>query len=396
MLTMKVGQGQRPGSGATRVSNAARASVPTAPPTKTAANSRPSKLNMSQSIAVQLSHRRTTRFSEGQNRDMSANPRAGQRAHPEALIDVAQVVTAYYTVEPDPDNVDQQVVFGTSGHRGSSLDAAFNEAHILATTQAIVEYRAGQGTTGPLFIGRDTHALSEPAWASALEVLAANDVVAMIDSADRYTPTPAVSHAILTFNRDRDGDLADGIVVTPSHNPPRDGGFKYNPPNGGPADTDATSVIAKRANEIMRDGLKAVKRVPLARALQSTQRHDYMDAYVEDLPNVVDIHAIRAEGIRIGADPLGGASVDSWGAVAVYDARHRRQDPDGLQLAQRHGVLDRHPRLLPDRHRQRRRRRPARHRHPRRRAAQPQPLPGGCDRLPVHTSPRVAGQHCGR
>ncbi len=203
-----------------------------------------------------------------QNRHHGANPRAGQPAQPEDLIDVAQVVTAYYTVEPDPDNVDQQVVFGTSGHRGSSLDAAFNEAHILATTQAIVEYRAAQGTTGPLFIGRDTHALSEPAWVSALEVLAANDVVAMIDSADRYTPTPAVSHAILTFNRGRDGDLADGIVVTPSHNPPRDGGFKYNPPNGGPADTDATGVIAKRANEILRDGLKDVKRVPLASALQ--------------------------------------------------------------------------------------------------------------------------------
>ena len=247
---------------------------------------------------------------------MAANPRAGQQAQPEDLIDVAQVVTAYYTVEPDPDNVDQQVAFGTSGHRGSSLDAAFNEPHILATTQAIVEYRAEQGTTGPLFIGRDTHALSEPAWASALEVLAANDVVAMVDSADRYTPTPAVSHAILAFNRGRDGDLADGIVVTPSHNPPRDGGFKYNPPNGGPADTDATGVIAKRANEILRDGLKAVKRIPLARALQSAQRHDYMDAYVEDLPNVVDVHAISAEKIRIGADPLGGASVDYWGAIA--------------------------------------------------------------------------------
>ena len=181
---------------------------------------------------------------------MAANPRAGQPAQPEDLIDVAQVVTAYYTVEPDPDNIDQQVAFGTSGHRGSSLDAAFNQAHIFATTQAIVEYRHAQGTTGPLFIGRDTHALSEPAWESALEVLAANDVVAMIDSADGYTPTPAVSHAILAFNRGRDRDLADGIVVTPSHNPPRDGGFKYNPPNGGPADTEATGAIAKRANEI--------------------------------------------------------------------------------------------------------------------------------------------------
>ncbi|WP_319447228.1 MULTISPECIES: phosphoglucomutase (alpha-D-glucose-1,6-bisphosphate-dependent) [unclassified Mycobacterium] len=247
---------------------------------------------------------------------MAANPRAGQPAEPEDLIDVAQVVTAYYTLQPDPENVDQQVAFGTSGHRGSSLDAAFNEAHILATTQAIVEYRASQGTTGPLFIGRDTHALSEPAWASALEVLAANDVVALIDGADRFTPTPAVSHAILKFNRGRDSDLADGIVVTPSHNPPRDGGFKYNPPNGGPADTDATGVIAKRANEILRGGLADVKRIPLARAVQLAQRHDYMNAYVEDLPNVVDIHAIRAEGVRIGADPLGGASVDYWAAIA--------------------------------------------------------------------------------
>ncbi|CAM5736940.1 phosphoglucomutase (alpha-D-glucose-1,6-bisphosphate-dependent) [Mycolicibacterium aubagnense] len=247
---------------------------------------------------------------------MTANPRAGQPAQPDDLIDVAHVVTAYYTVAPDPENVDQQVVFGTSGHRGSSLDAAFNEPHILATTQAIVEYRAAQGTTGPLFIGRDTHALSEPAWVTALEVLAGNEVVAMIDTADRYTPTPAVSHAILTFNRGREGDLADGIVVTPSHNPPRDGGFKYNPPNGGPADTDATSVIAKRANEILRDGLRDVKRIPLARALGSTERHDYLNAYVEDLSNVVDLHAIRAEGVRIGADPLGGASVDYWGAIA--------------------------------------------------------------------------------
>jgi phosphoglucomutase len=247
---------------------------------------------------------------------MVANPRAGQPAQPEDLVDLAHLVTAYYTVAPDPDDVAQQVVFGTSGHRGSSLDGAFNEPHILATTQAIVEYRAAQGTTGPLFIGRDTHGLSEPAWVSALEVLAANGVVAMVDSADRYTPTPAISHAILTYNRSRSEALADGIVVTPSHNPPRDGGFKYNPPNGGPADTDATGAIAKRANEILRNGCKDVKRVPLAQALQSAQRHDYLDAYVADLPNVVDVHAIRAEGVRIGADPLGGASVDYWGAIA--------------------------------------------------------------------------------
>lgn len=251
---------------------------------------------------------------------MAANPRAGQPAQPEDLIDLPHLVSAYYTVTPDPDDVAQQVAFGTSGHRGSSLDAAFNEAHILATTQAIAEYRAAQGTTGPLFLGRDTHGLSEPAWATALEVLAANDVAVLIDGADRYTPTPAVSHAILTYNRGRGTHRADGIVVTPSHNPPRDGGFKYNPPNGGPADTDATSAIAKRANEILRDGLAGVKRVPLARALAHATRHDYLEAYVADLPNVVDIHAIRAEGLRIGADPLGGASVDYWAAIAE---RHR-------------------------------------------------------------------------
>ena len=171
---------------------------------------------------------------------MAANPRAGLPAQPDDLIDLPHLVTAYYTVVPDPDDVAQQVAFGTSGHRGSSLDGAFNEAHILATTQAIAEYRAACGTTGPLFLGRDTHGLSEPAWTTACEVLAANDVAVLVDSADRYTPTPAVSHAILTYNRGRSTGLADGIVVTPSHNPPRDGGFKYNPPNGGPADTDAT------------------------------------------------------------------------------------------------------------------------------------------------------------
>ena len=247
---------------------------------------------------------------------MVANPRAGQPADPEDLVDLPHLVTAYYTIEPDPDDVAQQVVFGTSGHRGSALDGAFNEAHILAITQAIVEYRAAQGTTGPLFIGRDPHGLSEPAWVSALEVLAANDVVAMIDSADRYTPTPAISHAILNYNRGRADGLADGIVVTPSHNPPRDGGFKYNPPHGGPADSDVTNAIATRANEVLREGLSAVKRMPLFRALRTTWSHDYLDAYVDDLRNVVDIAAIRDAGVRIGADPLGGASVDYWGLIA--------------------------------------------------------------------------------
>jgi phosphoglucomutase len=250
---------------------------------------------------------------------MVANPRAGQPAQPEDLVDLPHLVTAYYSIQPNTEDVAQQVAFGTSGHRGSALNGAFNEDHILAITQAIVEYRAAHGTTGPLFIGRDTHGLSEPAWVSALEVLAANGVVAMIDSRDRYTPTPAVSHAILTYNRGRTEALADGIVVTPSHNPPADGGFKYNPPNGGPADTDVTNAIAKRANEILRDGV-GVQRVPLARALQTVQRHDYLGNYVDDLPNVVDIDAIRAAGVRIGADPLGGASVDYWGEIAQ---RHR-------------------------------------------------------------------------
>lgn len=244
-----------------------------------------------------------------------AHPRAGQPAQPEDLVDLPHLVTAYYSIQPDPDDVAQQVVFGTSGHRGSALNGAFNEAHILAITQAIVEYRSAHGITGPLFIGRDTHGLSEPAWASALEVLAANDVVTMIDARDRYTPTPAVSHAILTYNRGRTDALADGIVVTPSHNPPSDGGFKYNPPNGGPADTDATNAIAARANELLRQK-SAINRIPLARALQTAHRHDYLSHYVDDLPNVVDLDAIRAAGVRIGADPLGGASVDYWAEIA--------------------------------------------------------------------------------
>ena len=341
---------------------------------------------------------------------MAAHPRAGQRAQPEDLIDVAQVVTAYYTIQPDPDNVDQQVAFGTSGHRGSSLDAAFNEAHILATTQAIVEYRAAQGTTGPLFIGRDTHALSEPAWASALEVLAANDVVAMIDSADRYTPTPAVSHAILTFNRGRDGDLADGIVVTPSHNPPRDGGFKYNPPNGGPADTDATGVIAKRANEILRDGLQggeAGAAGPRAADRAALRLHGRLRRRPAERrrcarhPRRGHPHRRRSAGRGecrlLGCDRRASPPEPDRGQpagrrdVSIHDAGHRRQDPDGLQLTQRDGVADRQPRQVPDRHRQRRRLRPARHRHPRRRADQPEPLPGGGDRLPVQPPARWPG-----
>ncbi|MCW2508718.1 MAG: pgm, partial [Modestobacter sp.] len=245
-----------------------------------------------------------------------SSDRAGQPARPIDLVDVPHLLTAYYTVEPDPTDPAQQVVFGTSGHRGSSLDGAFNEAHILATTQAICEYRAGQGYDGPLFVGRDTHGLSEPAWASALEVLVANDVTVLVDSADGYTPTPAVSHAILTANRGKTRGLADGVVVTPSHNPPRDGGFKYNPPSGGPADTDATGWIARRANELLATGLDGVRRVPFARARAAAQPYDFLGSYVDDLPNVLDLAAVKAAGVHIGADPLGGASVGYWGEIA--------------------------------------------------------------------------------
>ncbi|WP_300578006.1 phosphoglucomutase (alpha-D-glucose-1,6-bisphosphate-dependent) [uncultured Nocardioides sp.] len=247
-----------------------------------------------------------------------SHPRAGQPAEPGDLVDVAHLVTAYFTDEPDPTEVDQQVAFGTSGHRGSALHRSFNEAHILATTQAICEYRAAQGIDGPLFLGRDTHALSEPAWVSALEVLAANDVTVLVDSRDGYTPTPAVSHAILRANGGRTAGtvLADGIVVTPSHNPPADGGFKYNPPHGGPADSDATKVIAARANELLRAGLDGVRRVPFARARAAASAYDFLGTYVDDLPSVVDVAAIREAGVRIGADPMGGAAVHYWGEIA--------------------------------------------------------------------------------
>ncbi|MFC8626247.1 phosphoglucomutase (alpha-D-glucose-1,6-bisphosphate-dependent) [Streptomyces anulatus] len=248
--------------------------------------------------------------------------RAGRPAQPADLVDVARLVTAYYALHPDPAEPAQRVAFGTSGHRGSAFAAAFNEDHIAATTQAICDYRARQGTDGPLFLGADTHALSEPARVTALEVLAANGVTALIDSEDGYTPTPAVSHAILTYNRGRTEHLADGIVVTPSHNPPADGGFKYNPPNGGPAASDATSWIQDRANALIEAGLGVVRRMPYAQALaaDTTHRYDFLTAYVDDLPSVLDLDAVRDAGIRIGADPLGGASVAYWGRIAE---RHR-------------------------------------------------------------------------
>jgi phosphoglucomutase len=256
------------------------------------------------------------------------HPRAGTPALPEDLIDVDALVGAYYDRVPDPADPLQQVVFGTSGHRGSAFDTAFNEAHIVAITAAIIEYRRSQGTDGPLFIGRDTHGLSEPAWRSALEVLAAAEVEVRIDARSSWTPTPGVSHAILTHNgagtsqgvRTEGPGLADGIVVTPSHNPPRDGGFKYNPPHGGPADTDATSWIARRANELLGGGWRQVPRLPIEQALaaDTTRLHDYLSAYVADLEHVIDVEAIRASGVRIGADPLGGASVEYWAEIGEH------------------------------------------------------------------------------
>ncbi|WP_097991780.1 phosphoglucomutase (alpha-D-glucose-1,6-bisphosphate-dependent) [Streptomyces sp. f51] len=248
--------------------------------------------------------------------------RAGHPAQSADLVDVARLVTAYYALHPDPADPAQRVAFGTSGHRGSAFAAAFNEDHIAATTQAICDYRTRQGTDGPLYLGADTHALSEPARVTALEVLAANGATVLIDSDDGYTPTPAVSHAILTYNQGRTEHLADGIVVTPSHNPPADGGFKYNPPNGGPAASDDTAWIQDRANALIEAGLGEVRRIPYARALaaDTTRRHDFLTAYVDDLPSVLDLDAVRDAGIRIGADPLGGASVAYWGRIAE---RHR-------------------------------------------------------------------------
>jgi phosphoglucomutase len=244
----------------------------------------------------------------------SIHPRAGTPARSSDLIDVDALLAAYHERHPDPADPAQSVVFGTSGHRGTAVEATFNDDHIAATSQAICEYRAARGTDGPLFIGRDPHALSEPAFVTAVEVFLANGVRVLVDSADGFTPTPAISHAILQHNRGLVGGRADGVVVTPSHNPPQDGGFKYNPPDGGPAGTGATGWIAKRANELLAGGLAGVRRKSYdATALG---RYDFLGAYVADLPSVVDLDAIRAAGVRIGADPLGGASVAYWGAIA--------------------------------------------------------------------------------
>ncbi|MEL0625742.1 phosphoglucomutase (alpha-D-glucose-1,6-bisphosphate-dependent) [Salinibacterium amurskyense] len=261
------------------------------------------------------------------------NDRAGTTAQASDLIDVTELVASYYALVPDVSIPEQRVVFGTSGHRGSSLDTAFNEVHIAAITQAIVEYRASQGITGPLFIGRDTHALSQPAETTALDVLAANGVLALKDEFDDFVPTPALSHAIIAYNAAGNADQADGIIITPSHNPPRDGGFKYNPPHGGPADSDATGWIADRANTIIAEGNQSVKRTGSGTAADAENTaagsYDFRGRYVNDLENIIDIDAIRTAGIRIGADPLGGASVNYWKLIAEkYDLNLTVVNPD--------------------------------------------------------------------
>ena len=249
---------------------------------------------------------------------MSSSPLAGKPAPRSILVNVPRLVTAYYALQPVLEDPSQLVAFGTSGHRGSSLQGRFNEAHILAITQAICEHRAAQGITGPLYLGKDTHALSEPALVTALEVLAANGVTTRIYAQDGYTPTPVLSHAILEHNRGRSTGLADGIVITPSHNPPEDGGFKYNPPHGGPAGGEITGPIQVRANELLREGNRGVKRVPYARALgaSTTERFDFVTPYVNALGEVVDLEVVRGAGLRIGADPMGGAGVAFWGPIA--------------------------------------------------------------------------------
>ena len=340
---------------------------------------------------------------------MDIPDRAGQPAADADLVNVAALVTAYYTGHPDPAEPGQAVAFGTSGHRGSAFRLSFNDDHIAATTQAICEYRARAGITGPLYLARDTHALSEPAFATALEVLAANEVSVLVDSRDGYTPTPALSRAILVHNDGRADGLADGIVVTPSHNPPEDGGFKYNPPDGGPAGSQVTLAIQDQANELLRDGLRQVRRIRYDRARAAAGSHDFLAEYVTALPAVLDLDAVRAAGVRIGADPLGGASVAYWGEIAErfgldltvvnpvvdppfrfmtldWDGKIRMDCSSPYAMASLIGRrseftiatgndtdADRHGIVTPDGG-----------------PAQPQPLPGRGDRLPV-PAPRPAG-----
>ena len=334
------------------------------------------------------------------------DPRAGTLPEPSDLIDVDKLLDAYHD-RPDPAN---RVSFGTSGHRGTSLAGTFTEWHVVAISEAVCRYREQQGIDGPLFLGADTHALSAPAVETIVEVLIAHGVDVCVDAHGGATPTPVISHAILEYNREGGRGRADGIVVTPSHNPPGDGGFKYNPPHGGPADTDATGWIQDEANKLLDAELQGVLRLPYSHAQRADNLHrrDYVHAYVADLAQVIDLDAIRESGLRLGVDPLGGASAAYWAAIAevhgldleiVNDAarsdvplraaRLGRQDPDGLLVAVRDGAADRDARPLRRRVRQRPGRRPPRHRHAGRRAAEPQPSPRGVHRLPVRRQSRL-------
>ena len=348
---------------------------------------------------------------------MTISPLAGQPAAASMLVNVSRLVSAYYAEHPDVAVAAERVAFGTSGHRGSAFARTFNEAHILAITQAICNYRASHGITGPLFLGIDTHALSEPAAISALEVLAANDIDVMIDRDRGYTPTPVISHAILRYNHGRTSGLADGIVITPSHNPPEDGGFKYNPTHGGPAGTDVTSSIENTANALLADALRGVRRMPHARALRAstTHLHDYIAPYSDDLGTVIDMAAIRGAGVRIGIDPLGGAGVHYWGRiieryahrrhdrqrprrsdVRLHERRLGRQNPDGLLIAVCDGAARRDARSFRRRLRERCRPRPPRHRDANGGTDEPQSLSGGDDFVSVHAPARVVDSSCGR
>ncbi|MFN2137730.1 MAG: phosphoglucomutase, partial [Candidatus Promineifilaceae bacterium] len=281
---------------------------------------------------------------------MSVSELAGKPAPPELLTDIPRLMSAYYTITPDPADPAQRVAFGTSGHRGTSFDGSFNEAHILATTQAICEYRRAQGIDGPLFLGKDTHALSEAAQNTALEVLAANEVPVFIQRDNGYTPTPVISHAILTYNDGRESGPADGIVVTPSHNPPEDGGFKYNPPHGGPAGTETTSVIQARANEILAGGLRDVRRVPLARALGGDKviAMDYVAPYIADLANVVDMEVVAGAGLTIGVDPMGGAGFAYWEPLAALYGLHLEVTHPGVDPTFRFMTVDKDGKIRMD------------------------------------------------
>jgi len=328
---------------------------------------------------------------------MKIHPFAGKVAPKSVLANIPRLVSAYFTHQPDVSEPTQQIAFGTSGHRGSSLKNSFNQDHILAISQALCEYRTAQHINGPLFIGMDTHALSEPALASALEVFAAAGVIVMIPKGLGYTPTPVISHAILTFNQNRRQGLADGVVITPSHNPPEDGGLKYNPPHGGPAGNEITQRIAERANQILGDGSDGIKRMPFEKAIQAatTHEYDYISPYVADLANVVDMQMIAASGLKLGVDPMGGAAVHYWAPIAEryglsldivnpdvdptfgFMTLDKDGNPHGLLFSLCHAGADQAQGQVRHRLRQRYGWRSPRNRHPKRRTAQSESLSGG-------------------